>query len=515
VVLPPPQDDGRLTGSAEWRKALLVALAGGMIRLLVAALTPLFPDETYYWEWSRHLSAGYFDHPPLIAWTIRAGTLPFGDTVLGVRLGPVLAGIVATLFLAAAARRIAGDRAAFVAALVFSVLPLSAAGLVLATPDAPLLAAASAIVYFVVRALESAPRSRDSLRWWSIAGVALGLALCAKYTAVLIPFGLVVAFAIRRPLRVRLAEPGPYVAVLVALLVFSPVILWNARHDWVSFAFQLQHGLGRVRGSAINRELELVGGQMGLVTPILFVMLVIATYRAIRRPVSAVQPALALLATVIFAFFMYSATKRRAEANWPALAYVPALLLLVAHDGTTRWKRWLHGGIGLAAALTVVTYVNAFTPVLPVPARRDPAARAHGWADLARAVESVHVTRRPISSYRTWIAADRYQDASELAFLLPGQPETFSLNLSGRANHYDLWPAFTDRAQPRDALILVVDAVEGVHPTVALLAPHFQRVTPGDVITLARDGDPVKHMRMWVLDGWFGTWPEGRLRSRS
>ena len=515
MVLPSPQADGRLTDRGEWRKALLVALAGGAVRLVVAALTPLFPDETYYWEWSRHLSVGYFDHPPMIAWTVRLGTLLFGDTVVGVRFGPVLAGIVATLFLAAAARRLAGDRAGFMAALIFSVLPLSAAGLILATPDAPLLAMASAVVYALVRCLETAPRSRDSLRWWSIAGVALGLALCAKYTAVLIPFGLLVAFGVRRPLRVRLAEPGPYLAVLVALLVFSPVILWNARHDWISFAFQIQHGLGRVRGSAINRELELIGGQMGLITPILFVMMAVATYRALRRPASAIGAALAVTATVIFAFFMYSATKRRAEANWPALAYVPAMLLLVAHEGAARWRRWLMAGIGLAATLTVVTYVNAFTPVLPVPARRDPAARAHGWAELARAVEAVHVTRRPISSYRTWIAADRYQDASELAFHLPEQPETFSLNLSGRANHYDLWPSFTDRAQRRDGLILVVDAVEGVHPAVATLAPHFASVTPGAVITLARDGDPVKHMRMWVLDGWFGTWPKGRLRSRS
>ena len=218
---------------------------------------------------------------------------------------------------------------------------------------------------------------------------------------------------------------------------------------------------------------------------------------------------------MIFAFFMYSATKRRAEANWPALAYVPALLLLAGHEVSRRWRAWLVAGIGLAAVLTVVTYVNAFTPVLPVPARRDPAARAHGWDDLARAVEAIHVTRRPISSYRTWIAADRYQDASELAFHMPEQPRTFSLNLSGRANHYDLWPPFAETAHPRDGLILVVDAVEGVHPAVALLTAHFERVTEGEMITLAREGDPVKHMRIWVLDGWRGTWPRAGLRSRT
>lgn len=503
-----PPDAARLTDvRTPWRAAVLVALASAVVRLVIAALTPLFPDETYYWEWSRHLSAGYFDHPPLIAWTILPGTLLFGDTPLGVRFGPVLAGLAATLFLAAAARRLGGDRAALVASVIFSILPLSAAGLVLATPDAPLLAAASAVVWAVVRALEHPPRTAASLRWWLVAGGALGLALTAKYTAVLLPFGLVVAFALRRDLRGRLAEAGPYVAVGLALLVFAPVIAWNARHDWISFAFQLQHGLGRVRGSVLGRELELIGGQLGLITPILFVLMVVAAYRAVRRPPSPTYAALAILAATIFAFFMYSASKRRAEANWPALAYVPALLLLVAHQGGRAWRRWLWGGAALAAVLTLVTYVNAFTPVLPVPARRDPAARAHGWRELAAAVHAIHAPRQTISSYRTWVAADRYQDASELAFHLPDQPPTFSLNLSGRANHYDLWPSFADRAAPGDAMLLVVDAVEGVHPTAALLSPHFERVEPGDVITLARGGDPVKHMRIWVLERWRGTWP--------
>lgn len=517
----PPDAAGLTGGRTHWRAALLVALASAIVRLVIAALTPLFPDETYYWEWSRHLSAGYFDHPPLIAWTIVPGTMLFGDTPLGVRFGPVLAGLAATLFLAATARRLGGDRAALVASGIFSILPLSAAGLILATPDAPLLAAASAVVWAVVRALEHPPRTVDSLRWWLVAGAALGLALTAKYTAVLLPFGLVVAFALRRELRGRLAEPGPYAAVGLALLVFAPVIAWNARHDWISFAFQLQHGLGRVRGSVIGRELELIGGQLGLITPILFVLMVVAAYRAVRRPPSPTYAALAILAATIFAFFMYSASKRRAEANWPALAYVPALLLLVAHQGGRAWRRWLWGGAALAAVLTLVTYVNAFTPVLPVPARRDPAARAHGWRELAAAVNATLTRRREavetaqagepprriVSSHRTWVAADRYQDASELAFHLPEQPPTFSLNLSGRANHYDLWPSFADCAAPGDAMILVVDAVEGVHPTAALLSPHFERVEPGDVITLARGADPVKHMRIWVLERWRGTWP--------
>jgi 4-amino-4-deoxy-L-arabinose transferase-like glycosyltransferase len=496
------------------RSALLVTLGVGALRLVVAALTPLFPDETYYWDWSRHLAPGYFDHPPMIAWMIRAGRLVAGDTPLGVRLLPVLAGVAAALFVSAAARRIAGDAGALLAAIVFAAMPLSA-GLVLATPDAPLLCFLSATTYALVRVLEHPPRSRPSLAWWCVAGAALGLALDSKYTAALFAFGVFLGVAIIRPLRARLLDAGPYLATLIAFVVFLPVVAWNARHDWTSFDFQLRHGLGVVAGSPVGRVLEMLGGQLALVSPILFVLLAIAIVAVLARASTPTAGMLAIASAFVFAFFLYSATKRRVEANWPAIAYVPGTVVLAAAAAT--WsdrRRWIRGGIVLGALLTLVAFVNAFVPVLPVPARRDPAARAHGWDDLARAVDAVHAPRLPISSRRTFVAGDRYQEASALAFHLPNRPETFSLNLASRPNQYDLWPTFRSRASPRDGLILVVDDVPDAHPAVELLRPHFSRVTRGDPVTLARRGDAVKFLRIWVLDGWLGTWPESQLRSR-
>jgi hypothetical protein len=165
--------------------------------------------------------------------------------------------------------------------------------------------------------------------------------------------------------------------------------------------------------------------------------------------------------------------------------------------------------------LTLVTYVNAFVPILPVPARRDPAARAAGWDVLAARVDTLRSTVRE----RTYVGADRYQEASELALHLRDHPTTFALNLSewSRANQYDLWPSFPDRAQRGDALILVVDDVagDGMHPTAALLAPHFVTITKSELVPLARGGDVVKNLRIWLLRDWRGTWPQAPLRSRS
>ena len=491
--------------SDAWRRAVAVTLAAGVLRLVVAAFTPLFPDETYYWEYSRHLAPGYYDHPPLVAWAVRLGTTLFGNTPLGVRFGPVLLGAAGAFFLAATARRVAGDVAAFWLAAAFAAIPL-ASGLVLATPDAPLLAASAATLYCVVRALQAEVGTRGAIGWWCAAGLALGLAVSSKYTAVLLPLGIF-AGLLASPLRSRLATPWPYVAVGIGIVVFSPVILWNAANDWISFAFQLGHGLGRVGGSVLKRELELIGGQAGLLSPVVFAMCAVAVARNVRPPAVPLHRVLAVTALLVFAFFVYSATKRRVEANWPALAWLPALVLAVCHLQSERWGKWFRGGVYFAAALSVVVYVNAFVPVLPVPARRDPAARASGWDDLATAVHRVHGPRLPISSYRTWVAADRYQDASELAFHLPGNPEVFALNIAGRPNTYDLWPAFPERAYPRDALILVVDEVAGTHAALSALSPHFERVTQGEMVTLARGGDPVKYLRIWILDRWRGTWP--------
>lgn len=517
MVAPPPAPGHRLSETRDiphWRATIAIVVAAALVRLVVAGLTPLFPDETYYWEWSRHLAAGYFDHPPAIAWVIRAGTLIAGDTPLGVRLGAVVVGAIGTLLVSLAARDLGGDRAAYVTALIFALMPLSAAGLILATPDAPLLGAVAATIWTVGRAIRAEPRSAVALRWWCAAGLALGLGLLSKYTAVLVPAGVAIAFLSRADLRRRLAEPGPYAATAIALLLFLPVVLWNAAHGWASFAFQLQHGLGGASGSALGRVLEMIGGQLGLVSPILFVMSAIAVRESLGSAAPAVRRVFAVAALLVFVFFMYSATRRRVEANWPAIAYVSAVVLLAGRARTQRSDRWMVAGITLAAALTVVTYVNAFTPILPVPARRDPAARAHGWERLGRAVDSLYAPRLARSSSRTWIAADRYQEASELAFHVPTQPETFALNLSTRANNYDIWPPFRRRASPRDAMILVVDDVEGTHPTAALLAPHFAGMTRGDQVPIARNGDPTKHLRIWLLDGWRGTWPEAPLRSR-
>lgn len=493
-----------------WRiSPFTVIVVATLIRVILAVSVPLFPDETYYWEWSRHLAAGYFDHPPTIALLIRAGTILFGDTRFGVRIGAIIMGAIVSWALAVLARQLGDrgnkdnpshDRPAVRAALLVTCIPVALVGFVLATPDAPLLATVAVMLVALDRAFAAPPRSWTSLGWWCAAGVMLGVGLCAKYTAILIPFGVFCAILIRPGLRKRLWEPGPYAATLIALGIFSPVILWNATHHWVSFAFQLHHGLGHLHtGSALTRELELIGGQLGLISPILAVMGGIIVVQSLRTSSNDRRFAIAAIATAIAAFFFFSALRKPVEANWPAPFVLAVLPLLATWDMSPNSRRWWRWGIGLSTTCTVVLTLHATLGILPLPANHDPVAKAYGWEDAATRVAQIRETiAQDRSCAHVWVAANRYQDAAELAFHLRGHPTIFALNISGRPNQYDLWPTLWTTAQPSDCFLMVVDDDAQGRWVAHHITATADSVHDAGVVLLTRKNYPVGRRHLWM-----------------
>ena len=513
------KDDRPIAGEDDgaWRLALAVVLASVAVRLVLAGLVPLFPDETYDWEWSRRPAASYFDHPPAISAVIAFGTALFGDTRIGVRFGAIVLSLVGSLAAIALARRLGGGRAAVIAAVALAVMPMAAAGLLLATPDAPLLAAFAVGTWALVRAVEKEPGSLSEIGWWCVTGLALGAALLSKYTAVLLPAGAALGLLLDPRLRRRLLTPGPWIGLGLGLAAFSPVIMWNAELGWPSFAFQLDHGLGgnssnagpgmRLLG-AVNRELEYVGGQLGLVSPILFVLMGSAALRALRSGArgegDSRQTVLAGIAIVVFGTFALSALRRHVEPNWPAPAYVAGVVLLASAAWQDRGRRWLRWGMWLGAAVVAVIYVQALVPAIPIDARRDPIAQGHGWESLAGVTDDARARLLEAGCPSVHVAANRYQEASELAFHLPDHPSVFSLNVRRRSNQYAIWPGFEDTASVGDCLVFV-DIDDGwARQIVEDLGARFG-VTSEIGPTQRRRGSGVTaDYRLWAFTGWKG-----------
>jgi 4-amino-4-deoxy-L-arabinose transferase-like glycosyltransferase len=501
--------------AAPWGVVVGWIVGAALFRTALAALVPLLPDETYYWEWSRRLESGYFDHPPGIALLIAAGVKLLGPTTAGVRAGPAFAALVthAAAVLCAwqlAGRGAPGARAALRAAMLVALLPIATLGLVLATPDAALFATGMLALLAVERALAAPVRSLRSFAWWLAAGVALGGAFVAKYTAVLLPMGLVIACLLHPALRRRFLDPGPWVASAVALALFAPVVVWNWFNDWVSFRFQLGHGFNAAaRGNPVSRELEMLGGQAGLASPILFVLMGIVVVAALRdgwRTRQHAAPtdlttrrfALAVIAVAPLGFFALSAWRRPVEANWPAMIYPGAMMLLATSDRPAATGVWWRRGLALAALLVAVVAVQAWRPILPLAPRKDPIARAHGWTTLAAAVDSARRDPFLEGSVDSWVAADRYQDASQLAFHLDGQPTVFALNLGGRTNQYDVWPNAWQRVRPGDALVVAFDDSPKGDSLATMVGEWFAGTRQGVRVALRRNDGEVAARRLWL-----------------
>jgi hypothetical protein len=194
------------------------------------------------------------------------------------------------------------------------------------------------------------------------------------------------------------------------------------------------------------------------------------------------------------------------EANWPAMIYPPAIVLLAT--STARWarERAIRWGIGLGALLIALVGLHAAFPIIPVAPRRDPVGRAFGWDALARGADEARRGARAAApaSATVHVAAERYQDASELAFNLPDHPDVYSLNLGGRPNQFDLWPRFAERVRPGDALVAVIDANAKGDSLASVIGREFGVTARGADVELRRGKGVVQTRRLWTFTGWHG-----------
>ncbi|HEY4043201.1 MAG TPA: glycosyltransferase family 39 protein, partial [Rhodopila sp.] len=330
-------------------KPLAAALAAvTLVRLVVAAILPLAPDETYYWIWSQALAAGYLDHPPMVALWIRAGTLLLGPTALGVRLlGPFAAALASWMLFDAARALFPGTKAAVVSVTLLNATLLLGVGTVIMTPDSPLLFFWTATLWVMAHLVAG-----GSGGWWLVAGLTGGLALDSKYTALFLWFGIGLWVLLIPAARHWLRRRQPWAACAIGLTLFAPVLLWNAEHEWAGFTRQG----GRIEdwrpARAIGFLAELVGGQIGLATPLIWALcmagLVVATCRTwwLRDPRWSLLVALSLPPTVVF---VQHAIGDRVQGNWPAIIY-PALT--VAAGAMAISRRWWIAAAALGSAIT-------------------------------------------------------------------------------------------------------------------------------------------------------------------
>ena len=416
--------------------AALVIAAMTVLRIVYASAIELRTDEAYYWTWSKEGALSFLDHPPGIAWLIRFGTAIFGDTVLGVRFGGIVAMLVTQLLLADIVRRLTHD----VRAIVVAVLMPEAAlyyGLLMAkvAPDVAMIPFAVAMMWSLVRLAQSGDG-----RWWLAAGLFAGLSLLSKFTAIMFA-PAVAAFLLVPDWRWRwLRSPYPYLAVLVAIAVFSPVLIWNAQHDWASFRFQgvratANYGVSlRTIGDYIGLQFGLVGFVM---LPVVLTGLVLTAWRGYRTR----EPVAILLSTAVlvpFLYFFFKSLTLRVGDTWPmfmwpvGFAAAAVNLAAMTKEGwSARMLKsslfWANTAVVSGIAFVVIVFLYYVAAPWNFLGKIDPIGAEAGYEQVAaRAQAALDETGA------TWIATTDYRTYAMMRWLFRGRVPVIEINERGR-----------------------------------------------------------------------------------
>ncbi len=474
-----------------------------VLRFVLAASLPLAFDEAYFWLWSKHLAISYYDHPPLIALTIRAGTLLFGDTEFGVRFVSLLASVGASWAVWRSGTLLLGnERAGALACLFFNLTLMFAAESMSATPDALILAASSFVLFFLAKA----EATHDGW-WWIAVGFAAGAALLSKYTSFFLGAGIALWLIATPQGRVWLRTVWPYAAGVLALAFLVPNLIWNAQHDWISFKFQF----GRIAEGgqpAWRFILEFVGGQIGLASPFILMLGAMSFAREsnflrVTRPLAycsaSIWPALV--------YFAVHALHSRVQGNWPSFVY-PSLAVLAAGAVLIPWRnRAAQRSAGLshmlavplAAAILAFVYAQAFWVIVPM-GRHDPIARMMGvgFNGVAQNVAAIAKAR-----HATALVTTNYVLTGWLSFYLHRQIPIIQLNEDFR------WLS-SPRASPADLngrLLYVTQEPDKERP---FLGNDFAGVEKIAQFERMRGKVGVDPVYIYALSGYRGA-PVGRM----
>lgn len=485
-------------------------VAAACQRLWFGAHHGLFYDESYYWQWSRHLDYGYYDNTPLAAFVIRFFTSILGDSVFGLRFGAVFCTTLATVLAYLLARKTSGERAAFYTALILTVIPLAANAGFIMTYDPPMLAFWSLAVYsawFSVNLPQTSSQNRiKAALSWSLTGILAGLAIMSKLNGLIILPALFCYLLFAENGRPWLKRFEPYLGAIISLVLFAPFLWWNHTHQ--NAYWQHGHAMS-LRGTDkpfyIFANLgDFLGGQALVFSPLIYLTYLRLAVWLKNAPKIIKQDDWLFLWILSFSVTFVNAAvslHNKVEANWAMTAYMTGAVLigtLMANpENSIKLRHW-H-----IASLIVAAFLSAAVFILPTAAEKlkvdidpniDRTAEMYGWDQVARRVEAEYAAVG--GPEKAFVFGVNYRIPSILTYYMPGHPTLYSLPLHERFNNYMFW----DNANKKtgENAVFVND---GLSPTEKLedCREVFAKVEPQPPILVRKreDGPPIRTLQVF------------------
>ncbi|MFC1498594.1 ArnT family glycosyltransferase [Verrucomicrobiota bacterium] len=516
-----------------------------LFRLWFVSTLPLSGDEAYHWEWSRHLALGYYDHPGLTAYLIFLCTSLFGgSTELTVRLGALLMLTGTSVICFFLARQVTADRggsresaekAGLIAGALIIITPVYAFLSCYMSTDPVLIFCWSLALYLLYQAFQ-----KEKWRYWIGAGIVFGFAMQSKFLAFFM-LGAIGLFVLISPEdRKWLKRPHGYVAFVCALLVFSPFIWWNAKHEWATFMFnfvdrQKQHALSfeHVPISVLAQLLSL--------SPLLLPLAVHAIYRSIRdwaRNRNRMSLFLGLNSLVPLGYFVYLSFRWQVDPHWPAAGWIAAVVYLSCYWAEREWnketklvRRMRMAAIGLCLFIAVLMpIVVHISPVWVQKTSRkiswkhseqidiEKHSERYGWPELGRWVQDVHdemLADQGPDGKGVFVVSDQYGLSASIAFYTPDQITTHlwtPLRTKTHGENYRYWDDYP-ALKGQDA-IFVVKKEGRLDRKVPFIEKHFKRTGEQECLPVFEDNIRMRRFFLVRLYDFDGSTPAFRRKNK-
>lgn len=455
-----------------------------MVFIILFAGIGLGPDEAQYWSWSRDLDWGYYSKPPGIAWQIFATTSFLGSTELGVRFGAVVIGTlfaIAVYFLAKKCRL--SDNEACLAGLMAAFTPLGVFSTFLAITDGGMLLFWT--LGLILLSTESKPVN------YPLLGLIIACGALFKWPIYLM-WLVVLGLWIWKP---SIRSSRVILGLAISLLGLLPTLYWNMQHDFATFRHVTTIVQGGNDGGGKPNPLEFIGSQAAILSPVIFVLLILSFFRLPKLRSSVAFLGWVSLA-ILSAYIIYACFKK-GQGNWCLFAYPSAFVLLAAV-----WNRfWIISGLAVSLLLTATIFSA------PLPWKINPFRHNLGWKTLGEAVA--------FDPTKEFLFADKYQITSILHFYNPLQERAYFFNLLGSRKNQFSYQA--PPSQGKDGIFVVVetdpnleDKLKGLPEQYEkLLAPYFQKVNAPNRVSLYEvNGKSVKGALIFKCEGYFGGLPK-------
>ena len=475
---------------------VLAAVLGALLGIRIAALwangTDLFFDEAQYWSWAQEPAFGYYSKPPLIAWLIGATTAVCGMAEPCVRLSSPILHTFTALAIAVLGAQLYDKRTGALAGLVFATLPGVSLSSGIVSTDVPLL-------LFWALALVGFQGLLASREWGPalLLGVSFGLGLNAKYAMAWFLISIAVYLFVTPQARRILRDVRFWAALALGLAMLVPNMVWNARHSFATVGHTADNA--NWQGGLIHplKALEFIGAQFGVFGPILFAALLIITWRAYSRGVPESDRMLMAFTWPVLGIIVVQAFLSRAHANWAAVSYVAAALLVTATMIRNLDWGWMMASFGLHALLVIGIAVGAaLAGRAALPLKAEPFARTLGWRALAEVTrKELEAARKAGKPYAAVITDDRALTA-ELLYYMQGEPTPVEAWREGGRphDHYELTRPYTG-ARPGPVLLV------SIKPDPGRILASFERVEEIGPRVLATGRNAERRIVLYALTG--------------